>query len=46
MPTIYVAGVGCTRFGRLEASLLALLAEAAQQALHDAGVEEIGRAHV
>lgn len=41
MPAIYVAGVGCTRFGRLDASLLALLAEAAQQALHDAGVEEV-----
>ena len=40
MPGIYVAGIGCTRFGRLEAPLLALLAEAAQQALTDAGIEE------
>jgi acetyl-CoA C-acetyltransferase len=41
MPAVYVAGVGCTRFGRLEAPLLALLAEAAQRALRDAGLEQV-----
>ncbi|MBI4390393.1 MAG: hypothetical protein HY575_00780, partial [candidate division NC10 bacterium] len=41
MPAVYVAGVGCTRFGRLEVPLLPLLAEAAQQALRDAGLEQV-----
>ncbi|MBI4391268.1 MAG: thiolase domain-containing protein [candidate division NC10 bacterium] len=41
MPAVYVAGVGCTRFGRLEAPLLPLLAAAAAQALKDAALEEV-----
>ncbi len=41
MAEVYVAGVGMTRFGRLEAPLLALLAEAGNLALRDAGLEGI-----
>lgn len=40
MGEVYVAGVGMTRFGRLEAPLLPLLAEAAQAAVWDAGIED------
>jgi acetyl-CoA C-acetyltransferase len=37
MPSVYVAGVGITRFGKAEASLTDLMAEAGREALADAG---------
>ncbi|HEY7678098.1 MAG TPA: hypothetical protein VIG69_13575 [Candidatus Methylomirabilis sp.] len=46
MSDVYVAGAGMTRFGRLEASLLALLAEAGAVALRDAGIAEIQAIYV
>ncbi len=46
MGDVYVAGVGMTRFGRLDASLLALLAEAGAVALRDAGIAEVQAIYV
>jgi acetyl-CoA acetyltransferase len=41
MASAYLAGVGQTRFGRLEGDLVTLLEEAAVTALADAGVDEV-----
>ena len=46
MADVHVAGAGMTRFGRLDAPLLALLAEAGAAALQDAGIAEIQAIYV
>jgi len=46
MSDVYVAGAGMTRFGRLDATLLGLLAEAGAGALRDAGSPEIQAIYV
>jgi len=46
MADVYVAGVGMTRFGRLNSTLLTLLAEAGGAALGDAGIEGIQAIYV
>lgn len=46
MGDVYVAGVGMTRFGRLNAPLVHLLAEATAQALGDAAIEAVQAIYV
>ncbi|MEA3506421.1 MAG: thiolase domain-containing protein [Elusimicrobiota bacterium] len=46
MQEVYISGVGMSKFGRLEGTLVDLMVESAQKALEDAGREKVDAVYV